>query len=289
MTSSGRRPATYDDILALPEHLVGELIDGELVVSPRPAPRHAVTVTGLLGTLVPPFKFGDGGPGGWWIFREPELHLGEHVLVPDLAGWRRERLRSVPKEEFFTLPPDWACEVLSPHSGRTDRVRKRPIYARAGISSLWLVEPEVETLEAFSLQDGFWVLLGAHGGDDAVRVEPFEDVVIQLSRLWDRPSATLQAPRMQAASEGSTFRVDASGPRAVVAGTNIKVSQIASEVDHLGMTPDEVVEAHPHLTLAMVHAALAYYYDHQELVRKEWEEAGALIDAVRAARTATQK
>jgi Uma2 family endonuclease len=188
MTVPARQPATYEDILVLPEHVVGEIIDGELVVSPRPAPRHTNASSVLTGALGPPFQFGDGGPGGWWIQAEPELHLGEHVLVPDLAGWRTERMPSLPEEAFFTLSPDWVCEILSPGTGRTDRTRKRPIYARAEISFLWLVDPAVETLEAFGLQDGFWVLLGTHGGDESVRVKPFEDVVIHLNRLWGTSS-----------------------------------------------------------------------------------------------------
>jgi Uma2 family endonuclease len=186
MTVPARRPATYEDILALPENVVGEIIDGELVVSPRPGPRHADVASSLGGILIPPFRFGDGGPGGWRILDEPELHLGEHVLVPDLAGWRLDRMPSLPDEAFFTLAPDWVCEILSPGTSRTDRTRKRPIYARAGVSHLWLIDPTAETLEAFVLQGGRWVLLGTHGGDESARVEPFEDVVVQLSRLWGR-------------------------------------------------------------------------------------------------------
>lgn len=186
MTVPARRPATYDDILALPDHVVGEIIDGELVVTPRPAPRHAEAASSLGGILIPPFRFGDGGPGGWRILDEPELHLGEHVLVPDLAGWRLERMPSLPDEAFFTIAPDWVCEVLSPGTSRMDRTRKLPIYARVGVPYLWLVDPLLETLEVYSLQDGRWVLLGTHGGDEAVRVKPFDEVVINLSRLWGR-------------------------------------------------------------------------------------------------------
>ncbi|HZH74986.1 MAG TPA: Uma2 family endonuclease, partial [Archangium sp.] len=89
MKATAKKPATYADLAALPSHLVGEIIEGELVASPRPAFDHAITSSALGGALVGPFQFGRGGPGGWWIVDEPELHLGKDVLVPDLAGCRR--------------------------------------------------------------------------------------------------------------------------------------------------------------------------------------------------------
>jgi Uma2 family endonuclease len=186
MTARAPRPATYADIVALPEHVVGEILEGELVVSPRPAPRHANTTSVLGGLLSPPFQFGDSGPGGWWILDEPELHLGENVVVPDLAGWRRDHLPALPDEAFFTLAPDWVCEVLSPGTSRTDRTKKLPIYARARVPHLWLIDPLAETLEAYELENERWSLLGTHGGDDVVRVAPFEAVVVELKRLWGR-------------------------------------------------------------------------------------------------------
>lgn len=156
------------------------------MVSPRPAPRHAVVASSLGAALAPPFQFGDGGPGGWWILDEPELHLGEDIVVPDLAGWRRERLPAIPDEAYFTLPPDWVCEILSPSTSRIDRTRKLPVYARAGVAYLWLLDPVAETLEVYSLDKGRWVLLGTHGGDEAVRVSPFEKVEVKLGRVWGR-------------------------------------------------------------------------------------------------------
>jgi Uma2 family endonuclease len=184
MTLPARRPATYADIAALPEHVVGEILNGELVVSPRPAPRHADVSSNLGGTLIPPFRFGDGGPGGWRILDEPELHLGEDVLVPDLAGWRLERMPVLPEEAYFTLAPDWVCEVLSPSTSRVDRTRKLPICARSAIPRLWLVDPGAQTLEVYGLDAGRWVLLSTHGGDETVRAVPFDAVAIDLKRLW---------------------------------------------------------------------------------------------------------
>jgi Uma2 family endonuclease len=179
-----RRPATYDDLLQVPEHLVAEIVDGELYTSPRPAPRHAVAASVLGGQIGPPFHSGRGGPGGWWILFEPELHLGGDVLVPDLAGWRRHRLPAMPDAAWFTLAPDWVCEVLSPSTGRLDRLKKLPVYAREGVAHAWLVDPLQRTLELLRLEGGRWLLLGVHGDDDVLRAEPFEAVAIDLAPLW---------------------------------------------------------------------------------------------------------
>jgi Uma2 family endonuclease len=181
---SGARPATYDDLLALPEHVVGEIIGGDLIVSPRPAPRHAVATSVLGGELGPPYHGGRGGPGGWWILFEPELHLGDDVLVPDLAGWRRERLPVVPETPYFTLPPDWVCEVLSPGTARLDRQRKLAVYAREGVTHAWLLDPLERTLEVLRLDGHQWVIVGVHANDEEIRAEPFEATSLPLARLW---------------------------------------------------------------------------------------------------------
>ncbi len=187
MTLLARRPATYEDLLALPEHVVGEIVGGDLVVSPRPAVPQAVGASALGATLLPPFQFGDGGgPGGWWILDEPELHLNDDIVVPDLAGWRRERLPRLPTDAFLTLPPDCVCEVLSPSTSRHDRTKKLPIYARVGVPHLWLLDPLAQMLEVFGLEGGHWVLLAAHGGDETLNVVPFESVAVDLKRLWGR-------------------------------------------------------------------------------------------------------
>jgi Uma2 family endonuclease len=169
--------------------MVAEIVDGELFASPRPRPRHAVAASALGGDLNPPFQQGRGGPGGWWILDEPELHFGEDVLVPDLAGWTRERLTSLPPEAFFTLAPDWVCEVISPHNERHDRMRKLPVYAREGVRYAWLVDPLDRTLEVLSLEGGRWNLLGTHRGDEIVRAEPFQAVEVDLLGLWGESRA----------------------------------------------------------------------------------------------------
>jgi Uma2 family endonuclease len=178
------RPATYDDILALPEHVVGEILAGELIVSPRPAPRHAVAASVLGGELGPPYHSGSGGPGGWWILDEPELHLGDDVLVPDLAGWRRERMPAMPDTAFFTMAPDWVCEVLSPGTARIDRTQKLTIYAREGVSHVWLLDPLQRTLEVLRLERQKWVIVSVSAREDVVHAEPFEATPLQLQRLW---------------------------------------------------------------------------------------------------------
>jgi Uma2 family endonuclease len=184
MASPAKRRATYDDLLRVPDQKVGEIVDGDLHVSPRPASRHALAASRLGAELGGPFDRGRGGPGGWWILDEPELHLGEDVLVPDLAGWRRERLPEFPDTAAFTLAPDWVCEVVSPSTEGLDRAKKMPVYARERVAHLWLVNPLARTLEVYRLTEGRWVLLGTHEGEARVRVEPFDAVELELGGLW---------------------------------------------------------------------------------------------------------
>lgn len=184
-----RRRATYEDLCQVPDHKVAEILDGELVVTPRPALRHASASSGLGGHLWDPFQRGRGGPGGWWILDEPELHLAEDILVPDLGGWRRERLPAVPDTAYMTLAPDWVCEVISPSTERMDRSRKMRIYAREGVAHLWLLDPIVRTLEVLRLEAARWVVIATHGDADVVRAEPFEAIEIELTALWSDPPA----------------------------------------------------------------------------------------------------
>lgn len=182
-----RREATYEDLESLPPNVVGELIGGELYTSPRPRMVHA-RVTFRLGGTLSPFDRdpSEGVPGGWVFAFEPELHLGRDVLVPDLAGWRRERLPELPDVAAMELAPDWVCEMLSTSTERVDRTRKMAVYAREGVKHLWLVDPTPQTLEVYRLESGRWSLLGAHGGAGTVHAEPFEALALELGSLWRR-------------------------------------------------------------------------------------------------------
>jgi Uma2 family endonuclease len=182
-----KRQATYADLMEVPDTKIAEIIDGELIVSPRPGSPHAHAATVIGIDVGGPFHRGPGdpaGPGGWWILLEPELHLDKDVVVPDWAGWKRERLPVLPDTPAFTEAPDWVCEVISPSTGRIDRSRKMRIYAREGVAHLWLVEPQIETLETYRLEDGRWVVLGTYASEDTVRAEPFSAVELDLARWW---------------------------------------------------------------------------------------------------------
>jgi Uma2 family endonuclease len=130
------------------------------------------------------YHLGRGGPGGWIILYETEVMFGAHLLVPDLAGWRRERFPGVPKDNWISVSPDWVSEILSPSTARLDKVRKMPIYAQYGVPYLWLVDPAAKTLDVFALTTGKWVLLAAFAEDDKVRAEPFAEIEIELKNLW---------------------------------------------------------------------------------------------------------
>lgn len=145
---------------------------------------HSAAGSVLSEELGPPFKRGRGGPGGWLILYEPELHLADHILVPDLAGWRRERLPRLPRTAYTTVTPDWVCEILSPRTARLDRTEKKPLYAELGVSYLWLIDPDALTLETYHPVDGRWVDMGAFSKDDRVRAVPFDAIELELGLLW---------------------------------------------------------------------------------------------------------
>ena len=178
------RPATYEDLVKLPDHLVAEIVDGELHASPRPAPRHAVAYGRVGAIILQAFDVGRSGPGGWLILLEPELHLREDVLVPDIAGWRRNRLPTIPDTAYFSLAPDWICEILSPSTAALDRTKKLAIYAREGVTHAWLVDPIARTLEVLRLEGNKWAAVTTHTGDGTVRVEPFDAIEFALGELW---------------------------------------------------------------------------------------------------------
>jgi Uma2 family endonuclease len=184
MGDPARRRATYEDVLAAPPNKVAEVIDGELYLNPRPGGPHTSASSVLGGELMSPFHRGRGGPGGWIILAEPELHLGPDILVPDLAGWRRERMPKVPNEAHFTLAPDWICEVLSKRTAKLDRMRKLPKYAREQVRHAWLVDPILRTLEVLRLDGGDWRVIGLYEDEARIRAEPFDAIELELGALW---------------------------------------------------------------------------------------------------------
>lgn len=178
-------PATYDDLRNVPDTMVAEIIDGELIATPRPASPHARAGSALTADLFGAFDRPPGdpaGPGGWWILFEPELHLSQDVIVPDVAGWRRARLPRLPNVAAFEVAPDWVCEVVSPATGTIDR--KMRLYARERVAHLWIVDPMLRTLEVYRLEQSQWVVASTHGGTDVVRAEPFDAVELALARRW---------------------------------------------------------------------------------------------------------
>lgn len=185
MAISRNRPAVYADLYDVPENQVGEIIGGELFATPRPALPHANAASVLGGLLFDPYRRGIGGPGGWIILDEPELHFGDDVLVPDLAGWRRERFADVPKGTVgIEVVPDWVCEVLSPSTARLDRARKLPLYARERTTHAWFIDPVAQTLEVMRLEGERWTLMATFGGSAPVRAEPFDAIELDLGALW---------------------------------------------------------------------------------------------------------
>ncbi|MEQ1697721.1 MAG: Uma2 family endonuclease [Hyphomicrobiaceae bacterium] len=179
-----KSPATYADIEALPANMIGQIVLGVLHSHPRPAPRHVRASSRLGAELDGPFDRGRGGPGGWIILDEPELHLADHVIVPDLAGWRRERLPRLPETAYFETPPDWVCEVLSPATVRLDRTDKLAAYAEFKVGHCWLVDPVALTLEVFELREGRWTLFGTYKDADPVGAPPFSVHTFPLDVLW---------------------------------------------------------------------------------------------------------
>jgi Uma2 family endonuclease len=184
MAGLAKRRNTYEDLLQVDDTLVAELIDGDLYTSPRPATPQTRASSVLGARIAAMFdEGGSGGPGGWWILDGPELHLGPDVLVPDIGGWRRERMPVLHDIAAIELPPDWVCEVVSPRTGRIDRLLKLPVYAESGVAYAWLVDPIQRLIEAYRLVHDHWTLLGTYG-DDTARIEPFDAIEIPLATLW---------------------------------------------------------------------------------------------------------
>lgn len=170
---------------ALPEHLKGEIIDGELHVQPRPRFRHGRAIGFITHHLGGAFDFDADGPGGWWIVPEPGIELPDAPEIsPDIAGWRRERMPEPPEDHSIRVVPDWVCEVLSKSNARYDRVKKLPFYARVGVPWAWLIDSRDRTIEVRELVQGAWVVRRSVGDESSVRLPPFEEVELPIARLW---------------------------------------------------------------------------------------------------------
>jgi Uma2 family endonuclease len=180
--------ATYADLEALPERYVGEIIAGTLYAQARPAYPHgnaALAIGASLRVACGRRRGIDGGqPDGWWFLPEPELHFGLDVLVPDIAGWRRERMPEIPDVPWTDLAPDWLCEVASPSTEQLDRGPKLQIYHRAGVSHVWLVEPLARRIEVLRRSAEGWLLVATHLGEAEAGIEPFAAVPLLLAELW---------------------------------------------------------------------------------------------------------
>ncbi len=187
MAQPASREPTYEDIVALPRGVTGQILFGVLYTSPRPAPKHAQAATTLGEELGPPFKRGRGGPGGWLILYEPEVHLNRHIVVPDLAGWRRETMPEMPVDKaYFVLAPDWVCEVLSPSTSAIDRGDKLKIYAAEKVAHVWFVDPEALTLEVLVLDGASYRVAEVYAANAKVRAVPFDAIELDVGLLWLR-------------------------------------------------------------------------------------------------------
>jgi len=185
MAEAARTKKSYADLFDLPENVIGEIIDGEIIATPRPSRKHVSAGSSLGYQIGPRYQFGEsGGPGGWLILIEPEVGLGDDIIVPDLAGWRKERFPIEEPHNWISISPDWICEILSPSTVRIDKIRKMPLYALHGVPFLWLLDPSNKTLEVFRLESGRWLVLGTFAENDRVCAEPFLEAEIDLGNLW---------------------------------------------------------------------------------------------------------
>ncbi|MGA2937868.1 MAG: Uma2 family endonuclease [Syntrophobacteraceae bacterium] len=185
MSEPAGKKAAYEDLYGIPENTTGEIVHGALIVTFRPSRKHVYAASALDKKIGPPYQFGEGGgPGGWIILLEPEIGLGENVVVPDLAGWKEERYPDEEPYNWISVAPDWVCEVLSPNTLRIDKMEKMPIYARYGVPHLWLLDPIAKTLDVFRLKGGEWVVAGLFVEGAKVRAEPFVEIEMNLSDLW---------------------------------------------------------------------------------------------------------
>ena len=209
VSETDSRRATYQDVLDAPPYKVAEVVDGILHIFDRPASLHVLAGSTLGRYIGTPFHDGRGGSGDWWILKEPQFHMGEDIVVPDIAGWRRERMPVFPDAAYFTLAPDWVCEVLSPSTRKLDLGGKSAVYARAGVSHIWFVDPIARSLEARELRGAKWVEIATLHDEATVSLPPFEVVSFSLGNLWP-PRTVHRAPPGESAVEPERAQIAAS-------------------------------------------------------------------------------
>ena len=183
--SAPRRTVTYQDIIDLPPNKVGEIINGELIVHPRPAPPHARGASLLGGWAAMAFDRELLGPGGWVIRNEPEFHFPHgQIVVPDHAGWRRELWAGEPKTAYFDEPPQWVGEWISPSTEYYDRSDKLEIYGANEIDHYWICDAKLETIEVYELSNGRYRHVATAKGETTASLPPFDAVPLDLALLW---------------------------------------------------------------------------------------------------------
>lgn len=186
MPPAAPKIATYQDVLDSPQHLIAEVVEGVLYQSPRPGKPHAQAASVVGEELGRPFKRGKGGPGGWLILDEPEIHLGRDIVVPDLAGWRRERMPEMDQGPYFEMAPNWLCEVASPSTRALDRGKKLGVYQREGVQHIWFIEPLDHYLEVLELAGENYRILQRVYDVDIARIVPFDAIEFDVAALWQR-------------------------------------------------------------------------------------------------------
>ena len=185
MSKPADKIATYKDLFDLPDNVVGEILGGELVTHPRPSPKHALAASMVGAELIREFgSRRSGSSGGWWILDEPECHLNDEIIVPDIAGWRRTSMPELPDTAWFSVRPDWVCEIISPSTAKYDRGIKREIYEREGLPHYWIVDPIAKTVEVFAMSGGVWSQVDLVSDDEVVNLVPFESMPFDLAALW---------------------------------------------------------------------------------------------------------
>jgi len=183
MAETAKKWATYDDLYNIPENMTGEIIDGELIVSPRPSPEH-MFISSFVGGKLFTHYYGRGGPNEWIILDETEIKLESDTFVPDIAGWKKERFLKPKSQNWVSVTPDWVCEVISPSSFRHDRITKMGLYAKHRIPYFWLIDPRDRLLQVFKLEAGGWLIIGNYAENEKVRAKPFQEIEIDLTNLW---------------------------------------------------------------------------------------------------------